>query len=155
MKHLFSLNQSIRRPLWNSNLSLLRGGKKKKGGAAAGPIRAEIVNIMKEGKEPEIAATNRYPPWLFELLNPRYDLDDLQLQVTRGERIPTVSEQWTLASNIRRINTRDLNIERREFEAYASDEDLGENFADVDKDIDRELNDAMEAAREDDEEVKE
>ena len=52
------------------------------------------------------------------------------LQMYRGERIPNMKEQWTLAKSIRRINIKDGNFLRRQDWMYDSDDDFGENLGD-------------------------
>ena len=54
----------------NATAFALRGPKKKKGGTVAtdAPLTNDIVNIWKDRKDPSIAASDRYPPWLMELL---------------------------------------------------------------------------------------
>ena len=52
------------------------------------------------------------------------------LQMYRGERLPTMKEQWTLAKSIRRINIKDGNFLRRQHDVYESDDDAGENLGD-------------------------
>ena len=54
--------------------------------------------------------------------------DDVMWQMYRGERIPDIKEQWSLAKNYKRTFIRDWNkIHRRDFE-YESDEDMGEDL---------------------------
>lgn len=71
----------------------IRGPKKKKGAvAAAAPESSDIVNIWKDRQDPQIFASDRYPPWLMRLLDESYAPDDVMMQIYRGERVPTASE---------------------------------------------------------------
>ena len=63
-----------------SNAMAVRGPKKKKGGAGAGsdaPLTNDIVNIWKDRKDPVIVASDKYPPWLMDLIKPKYMPDDV------------------------------------------------------------------------------
>ena len=58
----------------------VRGPKKKKGGAVSeGPISSDIVNIWKDRTDPQIVATDKYPGYLADLIQPRYMPDDVTL----------------------------------------------------------------------------
>ena len=81
----------------------IRGPKKKKpAAAAAAPESSDIVNIWKDRPDVVIHASDRYPPWLLRLLDEAYSPDDVMMQIYRGERLPTASEQWSLAKSFRR-----------------------------------------------------
>ena len=73
-------------------------------------------------------------------------MDDVYYQTYRGERLPGIEEQWTLAKHVRRIVKRDLNKKRREDEPYDSDDDFGESFPDVEQEVANELQAAKDAA---------
>ena len=88
----------------------LRGPKKKKGaGGPAAPESSDIVNIFKERKDPLIYPSDMYPPYVMSLLDPQYTPDEMMMQIYRGERMPSSSEQWRLAKAIRRNNLKDRN----------------------------------------------
>ena len=58
----------------------IRGPKKKKGGAAAAlPDSNDIVNIFKDGKDAPIYPTDAYPPWMMDLIKPKYTPDEIML----------------------------------------------------------------------------
>ena len=58
----------------------IRGPKKKKGGAAAAvPDSTDIVNIFKEGKDAPIYPTDAYPPWMMDLIKPKFTPDEIML----------------------------------------------------------------------------
>ena len=62
----------MRRPFMQTtpNMMAVRGGKKKAAkGPAAGPVRLEVVNILKDREDPVIVESQRYPPWLFKILD--------------------------------------------------------------------------------------
>jgi hypothetical protein len=46
----------------------------------------------------------------------------------RGERIPSASEQWTLARAIKKGAIKDHNYFKKQNLEYASDDDLGEDL---------------------------
>ena len=55
-----------------------RGPKKKKGPAKVeAPESSDIVNIFKDRPDALIYPTERYPPWLFELMAETYTPDDI------------------------------------------------------------------------------
>lgn len=114
-----------------SNLSAwsqVRGPKKKKGPSKSeAPESSDIVNIFKERPDPEIHATSRYPPWLIRMIEETYSPDDVMIQMYRGERIPTGSEQWTLVKSFRRAYLNDQNRYSKEEILYESDDDAGED----------------------------
>ncbi len=57
----------------------------------------------------------------------------------RGERIPTASEQWTLAKAVRRVILKDAQAARKERIEYESEDDLGEDLGEVEeRDVDEE-----------------
>ena len=49
----------------------------------------------------------------------------------RGERLPTASEQWTLAKSHRRTQLKDRNALYRQMWEYESEDDMGENMGDA------------------------
>ena len=51
-----------------------------------------------------------YPPFVMGLLEETYTPDEVMLQMYRGERIPTASEQWTLAKAVQRNIIKDRNV---------------------------------------------
>ena len=107
----------------------LRGPKKKKGAvAAAAPESSDIVNIWKDRQDVTIYSSDRYPPWLMKMLDEQYTPDDVMFQILRGERLPTASEQWTLARSVRRTMVADQNrMYKMEWE-YESEDDVGEDI---------------------------
>ena len=62
------------------------------------------------------------------LLDESYAPDDVMLQIYRGERIPTASEQWTLARAFRRTYMQDMNRMIRDEWEYESEDDIGEDI---------------------------
>lgn len=46
----------------------------------------------------------------------------------RGERLPSASEQWTLARSIRRTQLKDRNALNRQMWEYESEDDIGEDL---------------------------
>ena len=112
-----------------TNLTL-RGPKKKKGPAKTeAPESSDIVNIFKDRPDAVIYPTERYPPWLMQLLNETYTPDDVLMQIYRGERIPDPKEQWTLAKSWRRTFFNDQNHFHRNDWEYESEEDDGEDLS--------------------------
>ncbi len=62
------------------SLLATRGPKKKKGPSKSeAPESADIVNIFKDRPDPEIHATDRYPPWLMNMLEETYSPDDVMM----------------------------------------------------------------------------
>ncbi len=58
----------------------IRGPKKKKGPSKSeAPDSSDIVNIFKDRPDPEIHATDRYPPWLMRMLEETYSPDDVMM----------------------------------------------------------------------------
>ncbi len=111
-----------------------RGPKKKKGPSKSeAPESSDIVNIFKDRPDPEIHATDRYPPWLMRMLEENYSPDDVMMQMYRGERIPGGAEQWTLMKSFRRQYLNDQNRYLRDSEMYESDDDVGEDIGQVDE----------------------
>ena len=108
--------------------SQVRGPKKKKGPSKSeAPESSDIVNIFKDRPDPEIHATSRYPPWLIRMIEETYSPDDVMMQMYRGERIPTGSEQWTLVKSFRRTYLNDQNRYQKEEIMYESDDEAGED----------------------------
>ena len=106
----------------------VRGPKKKKGGAKTeAPESSDIVNIFKDRPDVEIHATDRYPPWLIRMLDETYSPDDIMMQMYRGERIPSGTEQWTMVKSLRRTYLNDQNRYAKEDKIYESDDDFGES----------------------------
>ena len=133
-----SLNASLTRSSMISECSAtqmaLRGPKKKKGGAVAGPISNDIVNIFKGKEDKPIYPSDSYPPWLMEMLDEKYAPGDVVLQMYRGERIPSAKEQWTLSNTFRRTWIK-MAVDARKSEIlYESEDDEGEQFEGVDAD---------------------
>lgn len=88
----------------------VRGPKKKKGSSKSeAPESSDIVNIFKDKPDPEIHATDRYPPWLIAMLEEPYSPDDVMIQMYRGEGIPSGAEQWSLHKSFRRQYLNDQN----------------------------------------------
>ena len=81
------------------------------------------MNIFKDRPDPVIHATSMYPPWLIKMLDEAYTPDDVMMQMYRGERIPTGSEQWTLVKSFRRQYLNDQNRYMKEEILYESDDD--------------------------------
>ncbi len=107
----------------------IRGPKKKKGPEKSTvPDNTDIVNIFKDRKDAIIHSTDRYPPWLVNLLEEHYTPDDVVLQIYRGERIPTDYEQWSLAKSFRRQYMNDQNRLFRNDWNYESEDDIGEDI---------------------------
>jgi hypothetical protein len=112
----------------------IRGPKKKKGPSKSeAPESSDIVNIFKDRPDPEIHASDRYPPWLMRMLEESYSPDDVMLQMYRGERIPTGSEQWTLVKSFRRQYLNDQNRYMKDSVIYESDDDIGEDTGAVEE----------------------
>jgi hypothetical protein len=112
----------------------IRGPKKKKGPSKSeAPESSDIVNIFKDRPDPEIHASDRYPPWLMRMLEESYTPDDVMLQMYRGERIPTGAEQWTLVKSFRRQYLNDQNRYMKDAIIYESDDDIGEDTGAVDE----------------------
>ena len=67
-------------------------------------------------------------------------MDDVTLQLIRGERIPDAEEQWTLANSMRRTQLNDYNKVRKWNWEYESDDDFGEDLGQLgdDEDLDQE-----------------
>lgn len=106
----------------------VRGPKKKKGASKSeAPDSSDIVNIFKDRPDPEIHATDRYPPFLMGLIEDNYTPDDVMMQMYRGERIPTANEQWTLVGSFRRTYLNDQNRYMKNSWEYESDDDIGED----------------------------
>jgi hypothetical protein len=65
--------------MMNAQLAV-RGPKKKKGGAKVeAPESNDIVNIYKDKEDVRIYSSDRYPPWLFRMLNEQYTPEDVML----------------------------------------------------------------------------
>ena len=133
-------------------LLAMRGPKKKKGGGGGdtGPISSDIVNIWKDRKDPSIYASDKYPVYLMELLQPSYTHDDIMWQLYRGERLPSHKEQWSLAKSMKRTFMVDSNfLTKRDWE-YESDDDEGEDLGAeiVNEDYEDELEDGAEGQEE-------
>ena len=112
----------------------VRGPKKKKGGQKTeAPECPDLVNIFKERPDPEIYSSDRYPPWLMRMLEETYSPDDVMMQMYRGERVPTGSEQWTLVKSFRRTYLNDQNRFIKEDLIYESDDDIGEDTGAIDE----------------------
>ncbi|TNV73143.1 hypothetical protein FGO68_gene5555 [Halteria grandinella] len=112
----------------------VRGPKKKKGPSKSeAPDSSDIVNIFKDRPDPEIHATDRYPPFLMGLIEESYTPDDVMMQMYRGERIPTGPEQWTLVSSFRRTYLNDQNRYMKDDWVYESDDDIGEDTGAIDE----------------------
>ena len=112
----------------------VRGPKKKKGPAKSeAPESSDIVNIFKDRPDPEIHATHMYPPWLMRMLEESYSPDDVMMQMYRGERIPTGSEQWTLVKSFRRTYLNDQNRYMKDDMVYESDDDVGEDIGAIEE----------------------
>ena len=108
--------------------SQVRGPKKKKGPSKSeAPESSDIVNIFKDRPDPQIHATSLYPPWLIRMIEESYSPDDVMMQMYRGERIPTGSEQWTLVKSFRRTYLNDQNRYMKEEILYESDDEAGED----------------------------
>ena len=69
-----------------------------------------------------------YPPFVMGLLEETYTPDEVMLQMYRGERIPTASEQWTLAKAVQRNIIKDRNVLIKQRLEYESDDDFGEDL---------------------------
>jgi Mitochondrial ribosomal protein L37 len=115
--------------------SAVRGPKKKGKGPSKSeaPESSDIVNIFKDRPDPVIHATHMYPPWLMKMLDETYSPDDVMMQMYRGERIPTGSEQWTLVKSFRRLYLNDQNRYMKEEILYESDDDQGEDTGAMDE----------------------
>ena len=85
------------------------------------------MNIFKDRPDAEIHASDRYPPWLMRMLEESYSPDDVMMQMYRGERVPTGSEQWSLVKSFRRTYLNDQNYYLKEDLIYESDDDFGED----------------------------
>lgn len=113
----------------SSQALAMRGPKKKKGPEKSSiPDNTDIVNIFKDRKDPIIYSSDRYPPWLFNLLAEQYTPDDIVLQIYRGERMPSDYEQWSLAKSFRRQYMNDQNKLRKDDWNYESEDDVGEDI---------------------------
>lgn len=112
----------------------IRGPKKKKVAAVAAPDTSDIINIWKDRPDPQIQASERYPPWLFNLLEEHYTPDDVVLQIYRGERVPADFEQWALARAVRRDLLKDLNKLEKDDWHYESEDDEGEDVGKFNED---------------------
>ncbi len=107
----------------------IRGPKKKKGQAKSeAPESSDIVNIFKDRPDAVIHATDKYPPWLMNMLEESYTPDDVMMQIYRGERIPTGAEQWSLMKSFRRTYLNDQNSYLRHDWHYESEDDVGEDL---------------------------
>tara|TARA_B110000503_G_C6826493_1_gene281002 strand:+ start:49 stop:531 length:483 start_codon:yes stop_codon:yes gene_type:complete len=138
---------SFRRALSISQSLAIRGPKKKKGGAAVeAPLSNDICNIWKDRGDPKIYASDKYPPYLMDMIKEKYGNDDVVFQMYRGERIPTPKEQWSLAKSMKRTFIVDGNYMTKRDWAYESDDDLGEDLGQdvVDEDYEEELEDGDE-----------
>lgn len=113
-------------------MQAIRGGKKKKGGAIEAPTIKDIVNIFKDRQDPLVYPSDSYPPYVMELIDEKYLPNDVMFHMIRGERMPTTSEQWTLARNIRRTLIKDANRMRKDALVYESDEDFAEYLGEQD-----------------------
>ena len=109
-------------------LSTVRAPKKKKGAAIEAPTIKDLVNIWKERSDPLIYPSDAYPPYVMSMIQARYTSDDIMLQMYRGERLPTASEQWTLARSLRRTQLKDRNALNRQMWEYESEDDIGEDL---------------------------
>ena len=128
---MFAVTAFRRTPTFSHNALAsqlaIRGPKKKKGGAAAAlPDNLDIVNIFKDGKDAPIYPTDAYPPWMMDLIKPKFTPDEIMLQMYRGERIPDAKEQWTLSKSIKRLAIKDRNALFYKDYLYESDDDFGE-----------------------------
>ena len=145
IKLLQTLRPSNAINLQSSQLAV-RGPKKKKGGKgeADAPLSNDIVNIFKDREDPKIYATDKYPSYLMQYIGPQYRPEDVMLQLYRGERIPTASEQWSLAKSMKRTFVTDGNKLIKRDWVYESDDDFGEDLGqdveeeDYDEDMDDE-----------------
>jgi len=46
---------------------------KKKDNAVAAAVSSDVINILKDGKDPEIfPGREKYPAWLFDLVGPSF-----------------------------------------------------------------------------------
>jgi hypothetical protein len=61
------------------------------------------------------------------MIEESYSPDDVMMQMYRGERIPTGSEQWTLVKSFRRTYLNDQNRYMKEEILYESDDEAGED----------------------------
>ena len=132
-------------------MAAIRGPKKKKGGAATAeaPLSNDIVNIWKDRDDPKIVASDKYPPYLMELIKQKYSGDDVMYQLYRGERLPGHKEQWSLAKSLKRTFIVDGNFMRKRDYIYESDEDYGEDLGQdvVDEDYEEEFSDEEQAEK--------
>ena len=120
------------------------------------PDSNDIVNIFKDGKDAPIYPTDAYPPWMMDLIKPRFTPDEIMLQMYRGERIPDAKEQWTLARSIRRLNIKDRAVLKNQNMEYESDDDFGESLGgadarDLDEEAEGQLDSDGEVVKKDDE----
>ena len=69
----------FRKAITSSQQLAIRGPKKKKGGGGANeaPLSNDIVNIWKTREDPKIYATDKYPTYLMDLIQPKYSADDV------------------------------------------------------------------------------
>lgn len=83
------------------------------------------------------------------LLEDQYGPDDVMIQMHRGERLPTASEQWTLARAIKKSSIKDGNFFKKQNLEYASDDDFGEDLGNLElEDLEAEQEGIAEAAEE-------
>ena len=110
------------------------------------PLSNDICNIWKDREDPKIYASDKYPPYLMDMIKEKYGNDDVVFQMYRGERIPTPREQWSLAKSMKRTFIVDGNHMTKRDWAYESDEDLGEDLGQdvVNEDYEEELEDGDE-----------
>jgi hypothetical protein len=67
------------------------------------------------------------------MINESYTPDDVMMQMYRGERVPTGSEQWTLVKSFRRTYLNDQNRYMKDDWEYESDDDIGEDTGAVEE----------------------
>lgn len=122
-----------RRQLFKTSSAMVqatRGPKKKKGAAVEAPTCKDLVNIWKDRSDPLIYPSESYPPYVMAMLGEKYTPDDVMLQMYRGERLPSASEQWTIAKSHRRTQLKDRNALYKQMWEYESDDDMGEDMGD-------------------------
>ena len=87
----------------------------------------DIVNIFKDKPDAVIYPSDKYPPWLFDMIKEPYVPEDVMMHLYRGERIPDGKEQWTLAKGFRRRFLVMQNKMIKEDWENESDDDEGED----------------------------
>ena len=120
-----------------------RGGKKGKGKGEEVKIEAttDIINIFKEGKDPERLPKSEYPPWLFELTESYsthpVDFADHMYRNKQGEfKYVDLKRLWKYSKRhrIHEINKLHPHLAQMKKDEWLQDEIPGAEDTDLDPD---------------------